>query len=238
MPVLDIQRTAELEEILLERQARAAGLPTGLGAKITLAANLSAVIAALHRQRHYVVDLKPVNLRFYRDSLYIAMLDCDGFSIQRSERFPAQQFTVDYLAPELQGAPRSQRARRCDRFALAVVVFQLLNFGIHPFSGKPVDGGADRAGRAYPRGLLCVRRATESAYRAQSDQRAHHDAGRVAAAMFDRAFAGPGRHGPLRWSGQSCAATHCATRVGCRPVPPMPPISILRAFPALPARAP
>ena len=89
MPVLDIQRTAELEEILLERQARAAGLPTGLGAKITLAANLSAVIAALHRQRHYVVDLKPVNLRFYRDSLYIAMLDCDGFSIQgRSRALP------------------------------------------------------------------------------------------------------------------------------------------------------
>ncbi|MBB1634104.1 hypothetical protein [Cupriavidus sp. UME77] len=59
MPVLDIQQTAELEEILLERQARAAGLPTGLGAKITLSANLSGVIAALHQQHHYVVDLKP-----------------------------------------------------------------------------------------------------------------------------------------------------------------------------------
>ncbi|MCP3025308.1 hypothetical protein, partial [Cupriavidus basilensis] len=134
MPVLDIQHTAELEEVLQERQARAAGLPTGLGAKITLAANLSGVIAALHQQHHYVVDLKPVNLRFYRDSLYIAMLDCDGFSIQgESERFAAQQFTADYLAPELQdGGLTAAGEEAQDRFALAVVIFQLLNFGIHP----------------------------------------------------------------------------------------------------------
>ena len=33
----------------------------------------------------------------------MAMLDCDGFSIQgRGERFEAPQVTVDYLAPEFQ----------------------------------------------------------------------------------------------------------------------------------------
>ena len=96
--------TSELEYILQERQARAAHLPTGLGAKVTLAANLAAVIAELHRQGHHVIDLKPVNLRFYRQSLYMAMLDCDGFSIQgRGERFAADQVTPDYLAPEFQG---------------------------------------------------------------------------------------------------------------------------------------
>jgi hypothetical protein len=86
-----------------------------------------------------VVDLKPVNLRFYRDSLYIAMLDCDGFSIQgHAERFPAEQFTADYLAPEFQrkGMPAGTEMAQ-DRFALAVVIFQLLNFGIHPYSGRP-----------------------------------------------------------------------------------------------------
>ena len=146
MPLLDMALTAELEQIMQERQARAAGLPTGLGAKLTLAANLAGVLEALHQQQHYVVDLKPVNLRFYRDSLYIAMLDCDGFSIQgragqgRAERFPAEQFTADYLAPEFQrkGMQAGSESTQ-DRFALAVVIFQLLNFGIHPYSGRAAN---------------------------------------------------------------------------------------------------
>jgi len=194
MPALDIRRTAELEEILLERQARAAGLPTGLGARITLAANLSAVIAALHRQRHYVVDLKPVNLRFYRDSLYIAMLDCDGFSIQgETERFPAQQFTADYLAPEFQArGPETAGEESQDRFALAVVIFQLLNFGIHPFSGKPADGKVptDLAGRI---------RAGYYAYGGKPNRRiapnptsGHAMMPAALRGMFDQAFSGPG----------------------------------------------
>ncbi len=141
MPLLDMAHTAELEQVLQERQARAAGLPVGLGPKVTLAANLAGVLAALHQQQHYVVDLKPVNLRFYRDSLTIAMLDCDGFSIQgKGERYRAEQFTSDYLAPECQrkGMPAGAEPAQ-DRFALAVVIFQLLNFGIHPYSGKPAN---------------------------------------------------------------------------------------------------
>jgi hypothetical protein len=161
MPAVDIKATSELEYMLQERQARAAGLPEGLGAKVTLAANLAAVVAELHRQHHHVVDLKPVNLRFYRHSLYMAMLDCDGFSIQgQGERFGAEQYTPDYLAPELQGhgvSPAQEEAQDC--FALAVVVFQLLNFGIHPFSGRPAsdrvptDVPSRIAGRFYAYGL-------------------------------------------------------------------------------------
>ncbi|QWP76212.1 hypothetical protein J5226_21905 [Lysobacter sp. K5869] len=139
MPALDVQSTNEVEQILQERQARAAGLPVGLGHKVTLAANLASVLAALHAQHHYVVDLKPVNLRFYRASLYIALLDCDGFSIQgRGRRFHAPQFTPDYLAPEYQVRALDEAGEETqDRFALAVVIFQLLNFGIHPYSGRP-----------------------------------------------------------------------------------------------------
>lgn len=151
MPLLDMAHTAELEQVLQERQARAAGLPVGLGPKVTLAANLAGVLAALHQQQHYVVDLKPVNLRFYRDSLYIAMLDCDGFSIQgKGERYRAEQFTTDYLAPECQGKGMPAGAEPAqDRFALAVVIFQLLNFGIHPYSGRPANAQvpADIPGR-------------------------------------------------------------------------------------------
>ena len=190
MPLLDMAQTAELEQVLQERQARAAGLPTGLGPKLTLAANLAAVIDALHQQQHYVVDLKPVNLRFYRDSLYIAMLDCDGFSIQgHAERFPAEQFTVDYLAPEFQrkGMPAGAELAQ-DRFALAVVIFQLLNFGIHPYSGRPGNAqvATDIPGRirdgCYAYG---IKRHKQLAPNATSG---HAQMPSELRAMFDRAF--------------------------------------------------
>lgn len=203
MPLLDIAATSELETVLQERQATAQGLPSGLGAKVTLAANLAAVVAALHRRQHYVVDLKPVNLRFYRKSLYIALLDCDGFSIQgNSERFHASQFTPDYLAPEYQRngiAPDGERAQ--DLFALAVVVFRLLNFGIHPFTGKPASQrvptdipGRIRAGcYAYGR--------KPNPEMAPSPVSGHALMSGELRDMFDRAFGGRRRPEAEEWAG-------------------------------------
>jgi eukaryotic-like serine/threonine-protein kinase len=204
MPLLDIKATSELECILQERQARAEGLPTGLGAKITLAANLCAVIAELHKQQHYVVDLKPVNLRFYRNSLYMAMLDCDGFSIQGDgERFEAPQYTPEYLAPEFHSEGITQQGEeQQDRFALAVIIFQLLNFGIHPFTGKP---SSDRVptdipgrirSRAYAYGIK------SNALISPSMVSGHAAIATPLRHLFDRAFDGKGNSRPsaLEWA--------------------------------------
>lgn len=51
------------------------------------------------------------------------------------ERFPAGQFTAEYLAPEFQktGKVPEKQEEWQDRFALAVILFQLLNFGLHPY---------------------------------------------------------------------------------------------------------
>ena len=162
MPELDVKASIELEYVLQERQARAHNLPVGLGAKIQLAANLAILVDSVHQQNHFIIDMKPVNLRFYRESLYVSMLDCDGFSIQgEHERFAAGQFTVDYLAPEFQQSkliPQSQEAQQ-DKFALAVILFQLLNFGIHPFSGRPLNNNVPNdlpgriAGQYYAYGM-------------------------------------------------------------------------------------
>ncbi|NUS59419.1 MAG: DNA-binding protein, partial [Lysobacter sp.] len=203
MPAVDVQATSELELILQEKQARAAQLPTGLGPKVTLAANLAAVVAALHARHHYIVDLKPVNLRFYRQSLHMAMLDCDGFSIQGvGERFPAPQFTPDYLAPEFQRDGITAEGEQAqDRFALAVVVFQLLNFGIHPFTGRPIAASVPTdipsriAGRWYAYG---VRANTNIAPNPGSG---HARMPAELRTMFDRAFEsrGFGRPAAHEW---------------------------------------
>ncbi|MFP7305696.1 DNA-binding protein, partial [Klebsiella pasteurii] len=47
MPVLDTQRTIELEYILQARQAKAQNLPEGIGAKVSLACNLATLVSAL-----------------------------------------------------------------------------------------------------------------------------------------------------------------------------------------------
>lgn len=201
MPLLDIAATAELEPVLQERQALANGLPTGLGAKITLAANLATVIGALHGQGHYVVDLKPVNLRFYRNSLYIALLDCDGFSIQgHNERFRASQFTPEYLAPEFQAKGLTTDGELAqDLFALAVVIFQLLNFGIHPFTGKP---SSDRVPTDIPgriRGGFYAYGRKPNPQMAPSPVSGHANMPVELREMFDRAFASRNRPSANDW---------------------------------------
>jgi hypothetical protein len=224
MPAVDVQATSELECVLQEKQARALGLPTGLGAKITLAANLAGVLAELHRQQHRIVDLKPVNLRFYPSSLYMAVLDCDGFSIQgHGERFEAPQYTVEYLAPEFQRGGLSALGEEAqDRFALAVVVFQLLNFGIHPFTGRPTSEGVPTdipgriAMRLYAYGLRGNPRLLPSPVSGHEAMPAE------LRSLFDRAFEGAGTARPsaLEWGSalrgyaqrSSLRLTHC-TRV-------------------------
>jgi len=140
---LDLTATSPLEHVLRERKARAEGLPTSLGAKINLAARLAVAITELHQLDHRVVYLSPANLRFYRQSLHVALMGSERFSIRASlERFAAspgpEGINAHYIAPEFQGKtiPAGKEEAQ-DRFALAVIVFQLLNYGIHPFDGLP-----------------------------------------------------------------------------------------------------
>ena len=202
MPLLDMGSTEELELMLQARQARAAGLNPSLGVKMTLAANLASVISSLHRQKHYLVDLKPVNLRFYRDSLYIALLDCDGFSVQgHSRRFPAEQFTPDYLAPEFQGrGVKPGKGREQDLFALAVIVFRLLNFGIHPFTGKPTDDRVPTDIPARIRVWLYAYGRQPHPQLAPSPVSAHEAMPRELRDLFDRAFASTDRPSAAAWA--------------------------------------
>jgi serine/threonine protein kinase len=116
--------------------------------RILVCRNLASVIAELHRQKHYFVDIKPQNIYMFRDTGTICLVDNDSFSIagiDNGPRFPASAYSSEYLAPELlrngMGAS-SVVSDAQDRFALAVLMFQILNNGLHPFQGSP-RGPAD-----------------------------------------------------------------------------------------------
>jgi eukaryotic-like serine/threonine-protein kinase len=112
-----------------------------LTSRLFLCRSLSGVLTDLHRQGHYVVDFKPENLRVFRNSCIPCFLDNDSFSIAGKDglRLPSTVFTPEYAAPELLGgksaAPGSVVNDLQDRFALAVLLFQILNRGFHPFQG-------------------------------------------------------------------------------------------------------
>jgi DNA-binding helix-hairpin-helix protein with protein kinase domain len=135
MEKIDFQRTLELDYLLTRRQAAREGFAVDFGKLVTICHNLATLIDCLHGMRISVVDLKPINLKFYKAELYVSILDCDGFHIQ-SDGFvsEAPQVTPEYLAPEFHGKSVN-RPEYQDRFALATIIFRLLNYGIHPFAG-------------------------------------------------------------------------------------------------------
>ena len=68
----------------------------------------------------------------------VAMVDCDGFSIKGEYgRYPAEFVSEEYIYPEGMEQNCADMGEEQDKFALAVIIFRLLNNGIHPFSGTP-----------------------------------------------------------------------------------------------------
>ena len=154
MPFVDLARSTVLDNLLSRKIRRAMSLPDFYGLRVVAASNLAALVAALHARGHHIIDLKPVNLNVYLDTFFTALLDCDGLSIRGAggKRFTAHQYTDGYIAPEAlqQRLLPKDLGENQDRFALAVVLFQLLNRGIHPYQGVPRNGATlptDNSGR-------------------------------------------------------------------------------------------
>ncbi len=134
MPFIDLSRADSLDTLLIKALRRHRGLPENYAYRLFAAQNAASMVTELHRLGHYVIDLKPQNLSVYKDNMYVAVVDCDGLSIDGGDgrRFPGHQFTDGYRCPE--GARNnlepSALGEQQDRFALAVVLFQLLKSGI------------------------------------------------------------------------------------------------------------
>ena len=115
---------------------------SALSYKLEIARNLSKIVAELHSHGHFFIDCKPQNIRVFKRNHVVTLIDCDGFSINGQEkRFPAELLSTDYIAPEAQRELTSPTllSEDQDRYALAVILFQLLNRGTHPFQGVITD---------------------------------------------------------------------------------------------------
>jgi hypothetical protein len=126
------------------------------------ARNLAAALSALHSSGYVAGDLNESNVLVTPTAL-VTLIDTDSFQV-REERMgslvmhPCPVGKPEYTPPELQGQQLGEIVRLPDHdaFGLAVLIFQLLMEGSHPFraqwlgAGEPPPLEARIANGVYP----------------------------------------------------------------------------------------
>ncbi|OWY66164.1 hypothetical protein B7486_38210 [cyanobacterium TDX16] len=103
------------------------------------ARNIAAAMGALHARGYCVGDVNESNI-LVSDTALVTLVDTDSFQVRDLQTAAIYRCGVgkpEFTPPELQGKNFGQidRAPEHDLFGLAVLIFQLLMEGTHPFSG-------------------------------------------------------------------------------------------------------
>ena len=110
---------------------------------IHAAANTARAFAVVHRHNHVIGDVNHGNVVIARDGT-VRLIDCDSYHLNAPEKSYLCEVGVStHTPPELQGKSLRETGRTAnhDNFGLAVLVFQMLFMGRHPFSGKYLGDG-------------------------------------------------------------------------------------------------
>ncbi len=113
------------------------------GYLLRTARNLAAAVRAIHERGYVIGDLNESNALVSNMAL-VTLVDTDSFQVPGSQQvFRCPVGKPEYTPPELQGARFADfdRGPEHDAFALAILIFQLLMAGIHPFAGRYIDVG-------------------------------------------------------------------------------------------------
>ncbi|MCS6976900.1 MAG: hypothetical protein NZM31_07825, partial [Gemmatales bacterium] len=100
--------------------------------------NLAAAFDEVHKSGCVVGDVNESNIQVTPQAI-VKLIDCDSFQISYNGRtFPCPVGKPEYTPPELQNKPLSSVIRTVnhDCFGLAVLIYQLLIVGRHPYAGK------------------------------------------------------------------------------------------------------
>ncbi len=109
------------------------------------ALNVTSIIAALHATGYVLGDIKPQNILVNNRALP-SIIDTDSFQVRNPKNGKIYRCLVgspDYTPAELIGKDFSsiEQTEVHDRFRLAVIIYQLLFGGQHPFAGKWIGAG-------------------------------------------------------------------------------------------------
>lgn len=141
MPLISFSETVSLESVLSRAARQRSKIREAWSFRLSVARNLAGLVASIHKRQHLLVDIKPLNFRVYRDWPFVCALDTDGFAVagDASAQYPAEHISEPYIAPESRHRMPEQADIHQDQFALAVLLFQVINNGIHPYQGQPTN---------------------------------------------------------------------------------------------------
>ena len=99
--------------------------------------NIAEALRGLHATHVRIGDVNPSNILLDDDGA-ATLIDCDSFQIPGPpgrQPYPCVVGSPEYTAPEIDDFRRQFRSQDSDNFALAVLLYQLLGNGSHPYQG-------------------------------------------------------------------------------------------------------
>ena len=90
-------------------------------------------------------DVNPQNILVTKDGS-VMLIDCDSFQVPEQhgrQPHPCVVGSPEYTAPEIEDFQRQFRSHDSDNFALAVLLYQLLGDGSHPYLGIDRQGSEE-----------------------------------------------------------------------------------------------
>ena len=119
------------------------------------ATNIARAVASIHHTGCVIGDINPSGM-LVADDATVALVDADSFQFSHGgQQFLCTVGVPDYTPPELQGQSFHGvvRTQQHDAFGLAVILFQVLMMGRHPFDGVLDTGEAPPMGERIQRRL-------------------------------------------------------------------------------------
>ncbi len=178
---------------------------------VAAAANIARAFAVIHRSGHVIGDVNHSSVCVAPDAT-VRLIDCDSFQIQAAGRsFPCEVAEPFHTPPELQGKALRGIVRTAnhDNFGLAVLVFELLFMGRHPYAGAFLGSGDPSLEQKIGRFLFAYGSgAPQREMRQPPNTLALEAASPSIAALFERAFLQEGvisRPTAAEWVGELVA---------------------------------
>ena len=122
------------------------------GKRVIIAWNLCEIVQDVEKMNQCIGDMNPSNFGVDLASGKVYAFDADSFHFRagNGKLYPCHVGIAEYYAPELQRQitrgqdmrtlnPEHTFSLQTDRFALAVLIFQLLFEGYHPFSARRLE---------------------------------------------------------------------------------------------------
>jgi DNA-binding helix-hairpin-helix protein with protein kinase domain len=177
-----------------------------LSYRLWILINCAKALGHLHAEGAAMVDVKPDNICVNFKTLQVALLDVDSYRITGDAKvYPGTHWFPGYILPSALNNDDVDKILASlgvdqDRYCLAVLIFEFLNYGIHPFQGIPLTDDDDNSQDGNARRHRYAYGVTPSPDIRPTPTSVHECWPVGLRRMFERAFSPSGSVSPSEWA--------------------------------------